>query len=68
METVTGYVNTNFPVFVGQQVAGDSAKVRKELEKVIKFTNGSMFDISDLLWTIKKNGYYEGYTTFSEFT
>src|ERR1035438_5606718 len=60
-------VNTNVPVLVGQQVAGDSAKVRKELEKVIKFTNGSMFDISDLLWTIKKNGYYEGFTTFSEY-
>ena len=61
-------VNTNVPAIVGQKVAGEESKVRKELEKVISFSNSSLFDLSDLLWKIKKNGYYSGYTTFSEFT
>jgi hypothetical protein len=52
---------------VGEQVAGESAVVREEVEKVISNTNSSMFDLSDLLFKIKKNGLYYGYVTFSEY-
>jgi hypothetical protein len=55
-------------VIVGQKIAGESAKVRKQLQQLIQKVNSSAFDIADLLWTIKKNGFYEGYTTFTEFT
>jgi hypothetical protein len=61
-------VETNQTVLVGEQIAGQSAKVRKQLEQIISKVNSSSFDIAELLYTIKKNGYYEGFTTFSEFT
>lgn len=54
-------------VMVGEQVAGESAKVRKELEQLINKVNTSAFDIGDLLHAIKKNGYYEGFVTFQEY-
>jgi len=60
-------LNTNVPAIVGQQVAGESAKVRKTLEQLIKKVNSSAFDIAELLHTIKKNGYYEGFNTFQEY-
>jgi len=59
-----------FPVqatIVGEKVAGEAAKVRKQLEQLIKKVNSSAFDIAELLHTIKKNGYYEGFTTFQEY-
>lgn len=52
---------------VGEKVAGEAAKVRKQLEQLIKKVNTSAFDIADLLYTIKKNGYYSGFATFQEF-
>jgi len=55
------------PNIVGQKVAGESAKVRKQLEQLIKKVNSSAFDIADLLHTIKKNGFYEGFVTFQEY-
>lgn len=61
-------VINSVPQFVGQKVAGESAKVRKQLEQLIKKVNSSAFDIAELLHTIKKNGYYEGFTTFQEYT
>ena len=54
-------------VIVGEKVAGEAAKVRKQLEQLIKKVNTSAFDIADLLYTIKKNGYYSGFATFQEF-
>lgn len=61
--------NTPAPtVIVGEIVAGAAAKARKQLEKLITDVNKSSFDIGDLLHTIKKNGYYDGYTTFQEYT
>jgi hypothetical protein len=56
------------PAIVGQAVAGESAKVRQQLEQLIQKVNSSAFDIAELLHTIKKNSYYEGYTTFQEYT
>ena len=55
-------------VIVGQQVAGESAKVRKQLEQLVKKVNSSLFDLADLLWAVKKNNFYEGYSTFREYT
>ena len=55
------------PVIVGQKVAGESAKIRKQLEQLIRKVNSSAFEIADLLHTIKKNGFYEGFTTFTDF-
>ena len=59
---------TNVPAIVGQQVAGESAKVRKQLEQLVKKVDSSLFDMAELLWEIKKNGYYEGFVTFREYT
>jgi hypothetical protein len=61
-------INTNVPSIVGQKVAGESAKTRKQLEQLIKKVNSSAFDIAELLHKIKKNGFYEGFTTFQEYT
>jgi hypothetical protein len=55
-------------VIVGQAVAGEAAKTRKQLEQLIHKVNSSAFDIGELLYTIKKNGFYEGYTTFADYT
>lgn len=54
-------------VLVGQAVAGEAAQTRKHLEDLIKSTNRSNFDIGELLHTIRKNNYYEGYTTFQDY-
>ena len=60
-----GLVNTQ--VIVGEKTAGESVKVRKQLEQLIKKVNSSSFDIATLLHTIKKNHYYDGFNTFAEF-
>src|ERR1039458_2921354 len=43
---------------VGEQIAGESVKVKKELEKLLKSLNKSTFDVADLLHKVKKFGYY----------
>ena len=52
---------------VDSQVAGEAATVRKQLEAIISKVNSSSFDIAELLWNVKKNGYYNGFTTFTEY-
>lgn len=52
---------------VGPIVAGEAAKTRKALEQLIKKLNASSFDLSDLLYKVKKNGYYDGYDTFTAY-
>lgn len=56
-------------VIVGEQVAGESNKVRKSLEKLIQSVNKSTFDIGELLFKIKKTGFYNGwgFNTFQEY-
>lgn len=56
-------------VIVGEQVAGEAAKTRKAVEKLIQAHILDQFDIGELLWKIKKNGWYSqwGYSTFSEY-
>jgi hypothetical protein len=46
------------PVIVGEQVAGEAAKVRKQLVQLIKSVNTSNFDIMDLLHEIKTKKFY----------
>jgi hypothetical protein len=60
-------ITNNVPAIVGQVVAGESAKTRKALEQLIKKVNSSAFDIAELLYKVKKNGFYEGFTTFQEY-
>ena len=54
-------------VIVGEKVAGEAAKARKALEQLINKVNTSAFDIADLLYVVKLNGYYEGFPTFQEY-
>lgn len=54
---------------VGEVVAGEAAKVRKQLEKIIADVTKSSFDIGTLAHTVKSKGYYSewGFTTFQEY-
>lgn len=56
-------------VIVGEAVAGESTKVRKQLESLIKSLNKSTLDVGELLCKVKKNGFYQpwGFTTFQEY-
>jgi len=64
---VTDIILTEPTAIVGEKKAGESAKVRKNLELLISNTNSSAFDIGELAHKIKKQGYYTGYTTFQEY-
>jgi len=59
--------NANIPVIVGEAVAGETAKVRKQLEKVINNVNTSNFDIAELAFKVKQSGDYAGHTTFADY-
>jgi hypothetical protein len=54
---------------VGEAVAGESTKLRKTLEKLIQNVNRSTFDIGEILFKIKRNGFYNGwgFNTFQEY-
>lgn len=63
-------MSTSTPVtIVGEAVAGESTKVRKQLESLIKNLNKSTLDIGELLFKVKSNGFYQpwGFTTFQEY-
>jgi len=55
------------PAIIGEVEAGEAAKTRKQVEKLIKENTVSMFDLADLLYKIKTQSLYSGYTTFSEY-
>lgn len=55
-------------VLVGEAVAGQSAKTRAALEQLIATANKSKFDIAELLYEVKRHGFYAPYTTFAEYT
>jgi hypothetical protein len=55
-------------VIVGEAEAGEAAKVRKQLNQLIKNLNASTFDLMDVLYTIKSKGFFSPkFNTFSEF-
>lgn len=56
-------------VISGEIVAGESAKTRALLVTLISSVNKSTFDIAELLYKVKKNGYYTAeHSTFKEYT
>ena len=58
----------NTVVIVGEAIAGESAKVREELKRLAGLLETTAFDISDLLWKVKKNHWYQpDFETFKEF-
>lgn len=52
---------------VGEAVAGESKKARDKLEQLIKGAHRNTFEIGRQLHLIKSKGYYEGFTTFTEY-
>src|SRR5580698_7360666 len=48
-------------VIIGEAVAGEAAKVKKQLEGLIANWNRSTFDIAVLLSDVKKNKFFKGY-------
>ena len=51
-------MNEEQSVIVGEVEAGRAAKVRREVNKLIKATNASTFDLAELLLEMKENQYY----------
>lgn len=60
---------TTPPAIYGEAVAGESAKLRKELESLIGNINKSQFDVAELLYKTKLNKPYVewGFSTFPEY-
>lgn len=56
-------------VIIGEQIAGESAKVRKELEGLVKNLNLSTLDVAELLHKVKSKKFYIQYgcNTFREY-
>lgn len=55
-------------VIVGEVEAGRAAKVRREVNKLIKATNASTFDLAELLLEMKENQYYSPeFESFSKY-
>jgi hypothetical protein len=55
-------------VIVGEVEAGRAAKVLREINKLIKATNSSEFDIAELLHEVKSHHYFEPeFESFSKF-
>jgi hypothetical protein len=54
---------------IGEAVAGESVTVRKQLESLIANHERSLFDIGELLYQVRRNGFHQqwGYNTFSEY-
>ncbi|MGH7746240.1 MAG: hypothetical protein ACREQ5_15995 [Candidatus Dormibacteria bacterium] len=53
-------------VIVGEQVAGESAKTRQQLEAAIQTMNSNVFDVAELLFKVKQGHCYTT-TTFQEY-
>jgi len=64
---MTSMVLEESSAIVDKVVSGESAKVRKALEQLIKKVNTSSFDVGELLYEVKSNGYYSNYSTFQEY-
>lgn len=54
-------------VIVDSAIAGEAVAVRHQLEELIKNVDKNTFDIAELLYTIKKRGYYAPFNTFQDF-
>ena len=60
---------TNLPVIVGEAVAGQAAKVKKQINEIIKGVNTSTFTLAELLHEAKAKQYYLawGHDTFGQY-
>jgi hypothetical protein len=54
-------------VIVDSAIAGEAVTVKHRLEELIQNIDKNTFDIAELLYTIKKKGYYAPFNTFQEF-
>ncbi len=52
---------------VGEQIAGEAAEVKRNLEAMIESVNRSNFDIGEMCFRIKSRRLYEPYTTAQEY-
>lgn len=52
---------------LGEVVSGESKKARDKLEQLIKGAHRNTFEIGRQLHVIHSKGYYDGYTTFTEY-
>jgi hypothetical protein len=54
---------------IGEAISGESVKVRKQVDKLVKGLTTATFDLGELLFKIKKNGFYNsyGFNTFQEY-
>ena len=59
--------NVTPQVIVGEVVAGEAHKAKKQLEGLIKFQETSNFDIATLCYTIKRKGLFHPFTTFQDY-
>lgn len=56
------------PVVMGEIEAGRGAKVRREINKLIKAVSTNSFDLMDLLYEVKSNHYYSpDFESFSKY-
>src|ERR1700744_5778428 len=53
---------------VGEIQAGETAKLRVELETLINNSNRSAFDIGEIAWRVKQSGDYGDHPTFKEYS
>jgi hypothetical protein len=61
-------MESNIPAIVGEVEAGRAAKVRREINKLIKGVNTSQFDLMDLLHETKSGHYYSPeFESFSKY-
>jgi hypothetical protein len=56
-------------ILVGDLVAGESTHVRNQLERLIHNFDKSLFDIGELLYKVRRSGFYQswGFSTFKEY-
>ena len=59
--------NVTPQVIVGEVVAGEAHKAKKQLESLIKFQETSNFDIATLCYNIKRKGLFHPFTTFQDY-
>ncbi len=52
----------------GEMVAGESARLRRELESLVDFSNRSKFDIAETAYMLKRNGDFGEFATFQEYS
>lgn len=59
----------NPPVIVGEVVAGEAAKVKKQINEIIAGVNKSTFTLAELLHKVKTNQWYSkwGHETFGQY-